>query len=98
MRTVFFLLLLTNIGFFAWNYFGGLQASGDAQLVDQQLHPEAIRLLTTEQLAALVDLERAFAFEKHRRCMGVDSSNMRMGGGVRKKCKDPLLDARVGCH
>jgi hypothetical protein len=49
MRIVFFVLLLGNAAFFAWSWFA--QASGESQLVQQQLHPEAIRLLTPEQLA-----------------------------------------------
>lgn len=57
MRTVFFLLVLANIGFFAWSYLGS-HASGEAQLVDQQLNPQAIRLLSPEQRAALA-AERA---------------------------------------
>ena len=52
MRTVFFLLVLANLAFFAWSYLGS-HASGEAQLVDQQLNPQAIRLLTPEQRAAL---------------------------------------------
>jgi hypothetical protein len=50
MRTVFFVLLLANMAFFAWSWFAQA-ASGESQLLDQQLHPEAIRLLTPEQVA-----------------------------------------------
>ena len=39
---------------------------------------------------------RAIAFKKHRRRMGIDPTDVRMGGGVGKKCKDALLDARFG--
>lgn len=52
MRTVFFLLVLANVGFFAWSFLGG-RPSGEAQLVNQQLNPQAIRLLSPEQRAAL---------------------------------------------
>ena len=58
MRTVFFLLLFANLGFLAWIYFGAGRASTEAQLMEQQLNPQAIRLLSAEQLAALA-AERA---------------------------------------
>jgi len=57
VRTVFFLLLAANLGVLAWTYFGGL-GSTEAQLMEQQLNPQAIRLLGAEQLAALA-AERA---------------------------------------
>jgi len=58
VRTVFFLLLAANLGFLAWTYFGADRASTEAQLMEQQLNPQAIRLLGAEQLAALA-AERA---------------------------------------
>ncbi len=57
MRTVFFLLLSANLGFLAWSYFGG-RGSTEAQLMEQQLNPQAITLLGPEQLSALA-AERA---------------------------------------
>jgi len=56
VRVVFFLLVLANLGFFAWMYFG--TASEEPQLMGQQLNPQAIRVLSAEQLAALA-AERA---------------------------------------
>lgn len=53
MRTVFFLLLFANLGFLAWSYFGAGPTLSESQLVEQQLNPEAIRLLSAEQVAAL---------------------------------------------
>jgi hypothetical protein len=50
MRIVFFALLLANVAFFAWSWFAR-SASGEAQLLEQQLHPEAIKLLTPAQVA-----------------------------------------------
>jgi hypothetical protein len=50
MRIVFYVLLLANLAFFAWSWLART-GSGEAQLLDQQLHPEAIRLLTPEQVA-----------------------------------------------
>jgi hypothetical protein len=50
MRTVFFLLLLGNAAFFAWSWFAQA-ASDESQLLQQQLHPEAIHVLTPEQVA-----------------------------------------------
>ncbi|MGB7541789.1 MAG: SPOR domain-containing protein [Burkholderiales bacterium] len=63
MRTFFLLLLLLNLGFFAWGQFGPNYVSGEAQLIDQQLNPKAIRLLTAEQVAAL-SAERAERAER----------------------------------
>jgi len=57
VRTVFFLLLAANLGFLAWSYFGG-RGSTEAQLMEQQLNPQAITLLGPEQLSALA-AERA---------------------------------------
>jgi sporulation related protein len=50
MRTVFFVLLLANLAFFAWTWLAQA-ASGESQLLQQQLRPDAIRLLTPEQVA-----------------------------------------------
>jgi hypothetical protein len=58
VRIVFFLLLLANLGFFAWAYFGAGRASDEPQLVEQQLNPQEIRLLAPEQIAKLA-AERA---------------------------------------
>jgi hypothetical protein len=53
VRTVFFLLLLANLAFFAWTYFGAGRASDEPQLIEQQLNPNEIRLLNGEQVAKL---------------------------------------------
>jgi hypothetical protein len=53
MRTVFFLLLLANLGFFAWTYLGSGRTSDEPQLIEQQLNPNEIRLLTGDQVAKL---------------------------------------------
>src|SRR5512140_2122147 len=54
MRILFFILLLANAVFFAYTWFGpGAQASGDAQIIAQQLNAQKIRLLTPEQVSAL---------------------------------------------
>jgi sporulation related protein len=58
VRIVFFLLLLANIGFFAWAYFGAGRASDEPQLMQQQLNPQEIRLLSQEQVVKLA-AERA---------------------------------------
>jgi hypothetical protein len=55
MRTVFFILALANAVFFAYSWLGGgAEASGDAQIVSQQLNPEKIRLLAPDQVTALM--------------------------------------------
>jgi len=54
MRTVFFMLMLANVAFFAFAWFGGgAEASGEAQIIGQQLDPEKIHLLVPEQVSAL---------------------------------------------
>jgi hypothetical protein len=54
MRTVFCVLALANAAFFAYAWSeSGAEANGDAQIINQQLNPEKIRLLTPEQLSAL---------------------------------------------
>lgn len=51
MRIVFYVLLLANLGFFAWAFLGGGRPSDEAQLVDQQLNAREIRLLSADQVA-----------------------------------------------
>jgi len=58
VRIVFFLLLLANLAFFAWTYLGAGRASDEPQLIEQQLNPQEIRLLASEQVAKLA-AERA---------------------------------------
>ena len=58
MRIVFFLLLLANLGFFSWAYFGAGRTADEPQLMDQQLNPQEIRLLGADQIAKLA-AERA---------------------------------------
>lgn len=54
MRTVFFILALANVVFFAFVRFGGgAEANGEAQIIGQQLNPGKIRLLMPEQVSAL---------------------------------------------
>ena len=54
MRTVFFVLVLANVSFFAYAWLGArAEANGDAQITGQQLNPEKIRLLMPEQVSAL---------------------------------------------
>jgi len=53
VKAVSLLLLLANLGFFAWIYFGAGRASDEPQLMEQQLNPQAIRLLRADQIAAL---------------------------------------------
>lgn len=54
MRILFFLLALANAAFFAYVWFGaGAQAGGDAQLVNQQLNRDKIRLLEPQQVKVL---------------------------------------------
>ncbi len=63
MRILFFVLLLANVVFLAWSYVGSGPATGETQLVGQQVNPEAIRLLAADQVAVLA-AERAKAAER----------------------------------
>src|SRR6266511_400706 len=65
-------------------------------LVTSRLSLRQRRIVEIRKTDGALDLERAFTFEKDRRCMGIDPANMRMGGGVRKEGEDALLDPRVG--
>jgi hypothetical protein len=58
VRIVFFLLLLANLIFFGWAYFGTGRAADEPQLMEQQLNPQEIRLLSSDQVAKLA-AERA---------------------------------------
>jgi hypothetical protein len=58
VRIVFFLLLLANLAFFAWTYLGAGRASDEPQLIEQQLNPHEIRLLSSEEVSKLA-AERA---------------------------------------
>jgi len=58
VKAVSLLLLLANLGFFTWFYFGPGRALDEPQLLEQQLNPQAIRLLRPDQVAALA-AERA---------------------------------------
>ena len=54
MRTLFYMLVLANVAFFAFAYSGaGADTRGDAQIIGQQLNPQKIRLLMPEQVSAL---------------------------------------------
>jgi len=54
MRTVFFILALANVAFFAFAWSdSGAEVNRDAQIVGLQLNPEKIRLLTPERVSAL---------------------------------------------
>ncbi len=53
MRLATLLLLLANALFLAWGRFAPASGSAEPQLISQQIHPEAIKLLSREQAAAL---------------------------------------------
>ena len=54
MRTLFFILALANAAFFAYSWLGAsAEASGDTQIVGQQLNREKIRLLAPGQVSVL---------------------------------------------
>jgi hypothetical protein len=64
VRIAFFLVLLLNLGFFAWAYFGAGRTSDEPQLIEQQLNPQEIRLLSAEQVAKLAAERAKLAAER----------------------------------
>ncbi len=63
MRTLFFLLLLANVVFFAYGRLGGGLFPGESRLLQQQVNPPAIRVLPAAPLAkgAAVKREKTVA-------------------------------------
>ena len=53
MRTLFFLLLLANVAFFAYGRLGDVLFPGESQLLQQQINPQAIRVLPAAKAAAV---------------------------------------------
>ncbi len=58
MRTLFFLLLLANVAFFAYSRLSAELFPGESQLLMQQINPQAIRLLTPAQVAKAAAAKR----------------------------------------
>lgn len=58
MRTLFFLLLLANVVFFAYGRLGDVLFPGESQLLQQQINPQAIRVLAAAQLAKAAPAKR----------------------------------------
>lgn len=58
MRTLFFLLLLANVVFFAYGRLGDALFPGESQLLQQQINPQAIKVLPAAQLAKAVAAKR----------------------------------------
>ena len=55
------------------------------------------RIIEEGKADGALDLQRAVAFQKNRRRMGIDAMNMRMRRGIGQRCEDALLHAGVGC-
>jgi hypothetical protein len=53
MRLAALLLLLANVAFLAWAKYAPEPGTVESQLVEQQIRPESIRLLSQQQLAVL---------------------------------------------
>ena len=53
MRTLFLLLLLANVVFFAYGRLGDVLFPGESQLLQQQINPQAIRELPAAKAAAV---------------------------------------------
>jgi hypothetical protein len=58
MRLVALVLLLLNVAFLAWARYAPQPGTVEPQLVDQQMRPDAIRLLSDAQVAALSQTKR----------------------------------------
>lgn len=59
MRTLFFLLLLANAAYFAFDAYRDILFPGESQLMQQQIRPEAIRLLAAAELGKAAKREKA---------------------------------------
>ena len=55
------------------------------------------RIIKEGKADGALDLQRAVAFQKDRRRVGVDAMDVRMGHGIGQGCEDALLDEGVGC-
>jgi hypothetical protein len=55
------------------------------------------RIIKKGKADGALDLQRAVAFQKHRRRVGIDAMNTRMRRGIGQECEDALLHAGVGC-
>jgi hypothetical protein len=49
MRTLFFLLMLANVAYFAFDAYSDVLFPGESQLLQQQINPETIKLLATAE-------------------------------------------------
>jgi len=63
LRLSILVLMLANVAFFAWMQYGTTirALSTDSHLVNQQINPDAVRVLTAEQVAALVKQQESGA-------------------------------------
>lgn len=61
MRTLFFLLLLANVAFFAFGALSDVLFPGESQLLQQQIRPEAIRLIPADDVAKATKREKVIA-------------------------------------
>jgi hypothetical protein len=54
MRTLFFLLVLANVAFFAWSRFAGApDAGGDPLPIGRQIEPEKLKIISPDALPAV---------------------------------------------
>lgn len=53
MRLISLLLVLANVAFYAWAQYSPQAASPESHLVEQQIQPDSIRLLSPQQVALL---------------------------------------------
>jgi hypothetical protein len=58
MRTLFFVLLLANVAFFGYSWFSAALFPGESLLLQQQINPQAIRLLAPQQVAKTASAKR----------------------------------------
>jgi len=65
MRTLFFLLLLANVAFFAYVEYSDVLFPGESQLLQQQINPQVIRLLAPGEVARAAAASR----EKTAACL-----------------------------
>jgi hypothetical protein len=86
MRTLFFLLLLANAVYFAIGAYSDVLFPGETQLMQQQIKPEAIRLLATAEWA------RAAKREKTAACVEWGA----FAGGDAARAEEALAPLKLG--
>ena len=90
-RLIFFLLLLANLLFFAWTqgYLGASDDSREPQRLEQQLHPEKLRIVGAAPVVATA------VMKDDRACRVVDGLRLAEAEALRTSLEAAGAEARV---